>query len=315
MKKDVYFLDYPKDLYSRALLDVMVEEFKELYPQARCNYLKTAKDLFRAKDIFICGQQEFSPGLLWLGFFLRKRVLLYHLCADSALFARMVKKARWIVVGKKSDLRDQYSYYPSPVLLGDLATPKRIERIWNRERLMSKRGSIGVVGLPLGEEELVRIIQAVDLLIEDMDLNVVFIPLLNEDQQTMPVLVKGIKYSANTRYVRSEKYSYTEVLGLLSNVDIVLTADDRGVISALAVNKTVVSLREDEAIVDLLGGVTEEQIVLSIADLSGEDIYSKIKLCLVHREAIKDQLQGRVLALKRQAVEGIRQLGKMVFSP
>ncbi len=92
-----------------------------------------------------------------------------------------------------------------------------------------------------------------------------------------------------------------------------LTADIRGVVSSLAINRTVVGLRQDAAIVDLLGGLTEEQIVLPLADLTGEDLYSKIKLCWVHREAIREQLHGRVNALKREAAEGIRQLGKMLF--
>ena len=78
MKEDVYFLARPTDAYSQALLDVTVEEFKELYPQVRCNYLKTIKDIFKVKNIFVCGQQDLFRGLLMFSALLKKRLLLYQ---------------------------------------------------------------------------------------------------------------------------------------------------------------------------------------------------------------------------------------------
>lgn len=305
MKSHPYFLVDKRDIYHRILAEALVDEIEEAYPEINCGNITTIKDIFKADLIIFCGDGEYHRGLLWAISVFKKPLVLYHVSLDSVIFNRFAKKASWIITSKDSQ---GYDYYPSPVFISDLASPRHIERIWSRERLVSKRGCIGIVGLNIEEELRQKLISALNLLIEDLDLNIILISIL-KDELIKDILL-GIKFSANTRYIASEKYSSKELLGVISRIDILITSDIKGVICGMAVNKPFVGLTSDDELEQFLSGMTEEEIIFDIERLSSDELYSKIKIAWVHRDSIAKQMQDRVAELKKKAVEGIRRLGK-----
>lgn len=312
MIKRPYFLLGSSDIYNRALSEAIIDELKEIYSGLEYRYISTIRDIFRADVIIICGEGDFPRNRLWAISAFKKNLVLYHVPNHSGYFRKFNGKRSWIVTPRKTTSGD-YDYCPSPVFLSDLATSRRVGRIWSREKLVSKRGCIGIIGLGLEEDAQKKLAAVLDLLVEDLDLNIIFIPVLESDNVLMQEVVSQIKFSANTRYIRTEKYSCPEVFGIISKVDILITSDSRGAICAMAANRPVVGLRTDESLRELLGGVVQEEILLDIDTLSCDEIYTKIKIAWVHRDAIVEQAQGRINELRLGASEGIKRLGKRVF--
>lgn len=291
------------DLYYRILAEAISDELEEMYPEEKLGYISALKDVFNADLVIICGDGDFPKGISWAIGILKKPLVLYHVSPDTTWFNRLAKRSDWIVSPR---VVSGYDYFPSPVFTSDLATPRHIERIWNRERLTSRRGSIGIIGLILKETQLQKLTDALNLLIEDLDLNIVFIPILKEES------VRGItvKYSANTRYVQTDKYSAKEVLGIISRIDLLISTNEKGIICAMSVDKPVVGLAISDELDQLLGGVGEEEVLLDIDKLSGNELYSKIKIAWVHRDTIAREMIKKSTMLKKEAGEGIRRLGK-----
>lgn len=322
MKKNIFFLKGNNDLYNKALAESIMDELKESYSEIECRYLSVLKDIFRANAIVICGEGDFPRKKVWGISILKKPLVLYHVSVNANGFQKFAKSRSWIVTSRKGEAPPfsekgrgevDCDYYPSPVFLSDLATPKRIGRIWRREKLVSKRGCIGIIGLSLDESLQKKLAAVLDLLVEDLDLNIIFIPVLQSDSALMQDVLSQIKFSANTRQIRTEMYSCAELLGIISKVDILITSDKRGAICAMASNRPIIALRADEPLSELLSGVVQEDILLDIGELSSDEIYTKIKIAWVHRDAIIEQMQGRINELKLGASEGVRQLGKRVF--
>lgn len=305
MKRNSYFLVDKEDIYFRTLAEALRDEMEELYPALKCGYVLSVKDIFKADLLIFCGDGGFPNKFLWAISVLNKPLILYHVSPDTAFFNRFAKKADWIVSPRAVN---SYDYFPSPILISDLATSRHIERIWSRERLASKRGCIGIIGLALEEEQERKFIDALNLLIEDLDLNIVFIPILKEEL-TKDVL-SNIKYSANVRYVQADRYTSKELLGVISRVNILITSSEKGAICALAVDRPVVGLAINDELDQLLNGIVEEEVLLDIDKLSSDELYSRIKISWVHRDAIAKQMQNRVGELKKKASEGIKKLGK-----
>lgn len=305
MNKRFYLLVERKDIYYRVFGEVLLDEVKEIRPDASLDYISSMGDVFRADGIIICGEGGFRKDIiLAIGIF-KKKIILYHIPFESLLFNRFIKKASWIVTSNNTE---GYDYYPSPVLLSDLATPRQIERIWGREKLVSKRGCIGIIGLVLTDEQRQKFADALNFLIEDLDLNIVFIPIL-KDEPIKDVL-SNIRYSANTRYVQAERYSSRELLGILSKIDILITSDEKGVICSMAVDRPVVALATDDKLDYLLEGTAEEEIIIDIDRLKSDELYSKIKIAWVHRDSIIAQMKRRIIDLRTKASSGIKRLGK-----
>lgn len=305
MSKHPYFLMDKGDIYHKILAEALSDELEEIYPDVKCGYVSSIKDAFKADIIIICGEGDFPKGLLWGISILKKPLVLYHVSPDTLFFNRFAKRADLVVSPR---VVSGYDYYPSPVLISDLATSRHIERIRNRERLVSKRGCVGIIGLVMEEEQRQKLVGALNLLVEDMDLNVVFIPILKDE--SVKDILSSIKYSANTRYVQTTRYTAKELLGIISRIDILIASDEKGVICAMAVDRPVIGLAISDELDQLLGGITEEEVLFDIDKLSGDELYSKIKIAWVHRDAIAEQMQDRVAELKKKAGEGVKKLGK-----
>lgn len=303
MKKNLFFLIDEQDVYYKMLTEAISDELEEL----NFGYIKNIKDIFRADYIVVCGSSGISKNLVLAINIIRKPLILYHVLPDSTIFNKLAKRAKWVVSATNVNGCD---YFPSPVLLSDIATQRQIERIWGRERLASKRGSIGIIGIKSEEEQRQKLVIALDLLVEDLDLNIVSIPILKEESEKD--ILGSIKYSANTRFVQSNKYSSKELLGIISRLDILVTTDEKGVVCAMAVGKPVVGLSIDDELDQLLTGMAEEDILFDIDKLKGDELYSKLKIAWVHRDTIAKQMQKKVADLKKKAGEGIRRLEKEI---
>lgn len=307
MKKKIYFLVDKGDIYYSLVAEAIRNELEEIYPEIRCGYISAIKDILKADLLIVCGQGNFSRGLLWTINVIKKPLILYHVVPDTILFNRFTKKADWVVSPR---VVSGYDYFPSPVLISDLATPRHIERVWSREKLVSRRGCIGIIGLNLEEEQRQKFVDALNLLIEDLDLNIIFIPILKEE--SIKGLLSGISYSANTRYLQTSKYTSKELLGIINKIDILVTSDEKGAICAMAVDRPVVGLTISDELDQFLNGMAEEEILFDIDELSSDELYSKIKIAWVHRDAIAKQMRDHVVDLKKKAMEGIRRLCKWI---
>ena len=287
--------------YSAILANAIVNELEDIDPDAVCKYINGIGDVFRASIIIVCGNGSFSKGLFWIISILRKPLVLYHVSSDGVIFRKWARRARWVVPARPVS---GYDYYPSPVLVGDLATNRQIDRIWRRERMLSKRGSVGVLGLTLERDQRQKLLEALDLLIEDLDLNVVFIPVL--DERVEKDIFPHIKYSGNVKFIRSDKYSAKELLGIISKMDIIITSDGRGAMCALAVNRPPLGVTVDDELDHVMGGVTEEEIIFDVDKLSVDELYSKIKIAWVHKDSIIEQMGVWLIELKKKAKAGIK---------
>lgn len=300
-----YFLVDKEDIYYKILTEAIIDELDEINPEIKYGYISTARDIFKADPIIVCGEGVFPKGLPLAISIFKKPLVLYHVLPDTVSFNKFAKRASWVVTSRPVS---GYDYFPSPVLISDLATPRHAERIWNRERLVSKRGCIGIIGLVLEEEQVQKLADALNLLIEDLDLNVVFIPILKEE--SIRDILSSIRYSANTRYVQGSRYSSKELLSIISKIDILITSSEKGIICAMAVDRPVVGLAISDELDQFLSGAGEEEIVFDIDKMSSGELYSKIKIAWVHRDTIAKQMQNRIAELKRGASEGVKRLGK-----
>lgn len=305
VNKRFYLLADKRDIYYKVFAEVLVDELKEIRPDSSLDYISSIGDVFRADGIIICGEGGFRKDIIFAIGIFKKKIILYHIPFEGPLLNRFIKKASWVVTSSRAG---GYDYFPSPVLLGDLATPRQIERVWGREKLASRRGCIGVTGLVLTEEQRQRFADALNFLIEDLDLNIVFIPILKDE--SVKDILSNIRYSANTRYVQADRYSSRELLGILSKIDILITSDEKGIMCSLAVERPVVALAIDDKMDYLLEGATEEEIILDIDRLKSDELYSKMKIAWVHRDSIVEQMKPRIKDLKTKASNGIKRLGK-----
>lgn len=286
------------------MVDPIIDELEDINPNIKCGYVSTAIDIFRADTIITCGEGDFPKRLLWVIRIFKKPLILYHVSPDNVFFNNFAKRSKWVVPSRAVS---GFDYFPSPVLISDLATPRHVERIWNRERLVSKRGCIGIIGLVLEEAQLQKLQDALTLLIEDLDLNIVFIPILKGES----IDNINIRYSANTRYVKTHRYSSREILSIVSKIDLLISTTEEGIICAMAMDRPVIGIVMDDELDNLLVGIDEE-VLFDIDKLSCDDLYSKIKIAWVHRDTIAKQMQDRVVELKKKASEGIRRLAKWI---
>lgn len=300
MKKNIYFFVDKSSVYYKMLAESIIDELQEVCPDARCRYISDIRDVIRANLVVACGNGNFPKGLSLGINFLRKPLVMYHILPDGSKFS---ERAHWVVAPKEIE---GYNYYPSPVLLSDIPTQKNIERIWKRERLASKRGCIGIIGLDISEELKSKLLLALNLLIEDLDLNVIFIPLKKGGSERY--VLSNIKYSANFRYIEAEKYSSKELLGIVSRIDMLVATDERAALCAMSVGRPVIGLSTEDSLRRILSGMAEEEIIFDFNNLSSDMLYSKIKIAWVHRTSIAEQMQRHVLELKAQAEEGVRKL-------
>ena len=224
---------------------------------------------------------------------------------ENSCFKKLHKKALWIVADKPGT---DYDYFPTPILLSDTLTTRHVERIWRRERMLSKRGCIGVTGLKLEEALRQKLLDALDLLIEDLDLNILFTPILKGESGKG--VISTIKYTSNVKFVNVNKYSISELMGMFSKTDLVLTSSENGGFCSVAVNKPVVGLNPDNGLNEILAGVSDEEVVLDVDKLTTEELYSKIKIAWVHRDSISAKMRDKAGVWKRQAEKGIMRLGK-----
>jgi len=308
MKKQLYFINDRKDIYNKALSESIIEELKESIPQVKCICSGSFWDILKADVIIVCGDGKWTGGFRWALSVFRKPLIMYYVSQAHKGFQQFAKKSRWVVTKEKGD----YQWYPNPLLLSDMATVKRINRIWSKEKLLSKRGSIGIAGLDLEEGFRKKMAGILDLLVEDLDLNIIFVPVTEEDNLSMQEVSNRIKFSSNTRHIQTEKYSSGEVLGIMSKIDILLTSDFRGAICSMASGRPVIGLNPNEALTELLQETVEEDILLDMDKLSDEEIYTKIKIAWVHRESITTQIHKKINTLKASANEGIIQLSKKI---
>lgn len=300
MKKNVSFFVDDSSVYYRMLVEALIDELQEICPDTKCGYVSNLKDIIKANLVVACGNGNF-PKKLSLGLnVLRKPLILYHMLPGGNNFSRIQK---WIVAPRNIE---GYNYYPSPVLLSDIPTQKNIERVWKRERLASKRGCIGVIGLDINEGLRDKLLTALNLLVEDLDLNVIFIPLKKTESERY--VLSSIKYSANFKYIQAEKVSSKELLGIISRIDLLVATDEKSALCAMAVNRPIAGLSTEDNLRELLKGMTEEEITLDFNALSAEELYTKIKIAWVHRASIAEQMQKRIAELRAYAEEGIRKL-------
>jgi polysaccharide pyruvyl transferase WcaK-like protein len=120
----------------------------------------------------------------------------------------------------------------------------------------------------------------------------------------------SIKYSANVRNVRAEEYSSKELLGAMGKVDLFIVKDERGAMCAMAVNKPFVCVAEDGAVEKCFNDFAGEEILFDIDKISGEELYTKIKIAWVHKEAIAVEMLKKNQELKKLAVSGIKKLNE-----
>lgn len=309
MEKKPYLLIDNRCIYNAVLSNAIVNELEDINPDAVCGLIKGIGDVFRASVIIVCGNGGFPKWLFWIIAVLRKPLVLYYVSPDGVVFKKWGRRAKWVV---PSRTLPGYDYYPSPVLLGDLITGRQIDRIWRRERMLSKRGSIGVLGLTLAGDHKQKLLEALDMLIEDLDLNVVFIPIFSEKMGKD--IFSHIKYSGNVKFIRSDKYSARELLGIISKMDIIITSDRRGAMCALAGNRPPLGVTVDDELDDVIGRITEEELIFDMDKLAVDELYSKIKICWVHRDSIVEQMGEWLNELKKQGKAGIKCLYRNYFA-
>lgn len=306
-KKHPYFLVDNNDVYCRILTETIIDEVKDVCPEISFGYISGIKDILKANPVIVCGDKKFSGHIFWLINILNKKLVLYHLPESNLYFKKFAKKAKLVITAKDIE---GYNSYPSAVLLSDVPTQKYMERVWKKERFVSKRGCIGVVGTVVDENLRSKLFNALNLLIEDLDLNIIFISLHGEVEKD---IISNIKYSANIRYIAGNEYTAKDLLGIISKIDFLVASDEKGAICAMSVDKPVIGLCGDGILKKFLEGLTQEDIVFDFTKLSSEELYSKIKVAWVHRTALLEQMQKKIAELKRNAEDGVKRLCKEVI--
>jgi hypothetical protein len=295
------------DIYAKMICEAVIDEAREIFPDLEFRYVSGLKDILRSNPLVVCGEGAFTGCLYWLAKILNKKVVLYYLPKENLFFEKYSRIAKLIISSCEEEEKD---CYPSPVLLSDIPTQKYIERVWKKEKLLSKRGCLGVIG-EFGDEDLKnKLCGALNLLIEDLDLNIVFISLRGEIEKD---IISNIKYSANTKYLQGNKYAARDLLGVISKIDFLVASNIEGAECALSLNKPVVGMCNDRRLNRLLNGLTEEEVCFDFAKFSVEELYSKIKVAWVHRTALVEQMQNKVLALRNKAEEGVKRLCKEIL--
>jgi len=298
-QKNPCFLIDHDDVYCKILVEAVIDEAKDIYPDISFGFANKFNDVFKANPIIICGNKSFSKLLFWFFNILNKKIILYCLPEKNFYFEKFVKKSK-LVIGCDE---------PSPVLLSDVPTQKHSERIWKKERLVSKRGCIGVIGTAIDDPFKNKFYEALNLLIEDLDLNIVFVSLHSESEKD---IVPNIKYSANIRHIEGNKYNSKDLIGIISKIDLAIATDEKGAICGMAANKPVIGLCSEGRLKYFMQDFAQEDVVFDYSKLSGEELYSKIKIAWVHKTALFEQMQKKLQILKNDAEKGIKQLCKII---
>jgi hypothetical protein len=299
-QKRPYFLIDNNDVYCRMLVEAVIDEAKEVFPEINFGFITGLKDIFKANSIIICGNKNLSRRFFWPLNILNKKIILCHFPKENVWFEKFVKKAKLVINSDDS----------SPVLLSDVPTQRHSERVWKKERLVSKRGCIGVIGAAINESFKSKFFDSLNLLIEDLDLNIVFISLHGELEKD---IIPHIKYSANIRYIEGNKYTPKDLLGIISKIDLAIATDEKGAVCGMSANKPVIGLCSEGSLNKFMDGFAQEEVVFDFSKLSGEELYSKIKIAWVHRAALAEQMQKKIEGLKKKAEESVKKLCKEII--
>jgi polysaccharide pyruvyl transferase CsaB len=207
-----------------------------------------------------------------------------------------------------------------PVITAKAETPAKIDQILSYGSIkkgetpwigISVRSWFGMADKPIMFERIKVIIQEiVRYLAEQLDANVVFIPLSFDgsidDRETAHELIEAVDIKDKSRIkVLAEEFSPEEIIEILGQMDMVIGMRLHSLIFASTQGVPIVAINYDPKIKGFMKMINQQDKVIEYYD-STEKALEIVRKVWMNRQIIKDELKIRTSILRRKAVINAR---------
>ncbi len=139
--------------------------------------------------------------------------------------------------------------------------------------------------------------EVTDRLIEEMGINVVFIPFhMGEDIKVLNEIEKNIKLKA---IFLKYKYDVNEMLSLIGNLDLLIGIRLHSLVFGAVMNTPIIAISYDPKINNFMEFI-DESIFCDVDDLESESLFAEIKEKILKEEEYKYKLYKKIEPLKKR---------------
>ena len=238
-------------------------------------------------------------------------------------------------IGNNSQLmivRDEYSRNllkkvgvskPSIIVAADSALtneavePSRIKEIFYQNRIDTSRGLIGFnvtkyidTWLAKSKQRLDKvsfqkiIAEVVDRLIEELDVDVVFVVTQPMDSNFVKETINKIRNQRHVKIIGSNwEYTNHELMGILGEMEVFIGMRYHSLVLSSAMNVPIVGIAYTPKIISLLKQIGQSKNVIEMRDFDAEKLYILSKNTWENRTLIRKEITPKIQNLKAKAVE------------
>jgi len=227
-------------------------------------------------------------------------------------------------------VRDEYSRHllqkigvskPSIIVAADSALTNqpvetsRIKKIFSEIEIDESRGLIGFnitkyidTWIAKGGQRFDKssfqtiIANVVDRLVEDLDVDIVFVVTQPMDSNFVNQIINKTKNQQHIKVVGSNwEYTNQELMGVLSKMDVFIGMRYHSLILSCAMNVPIVGIAYTPKVKSLLGQIGQSKRVIDLKTFDAEKLFYLAKNTWENRELIRKEIEPKIKELKTKA--------------
>lgn len=154
--------------------------------------------------------------------------------------------------------------------------------------------------------------QTVDVIVENMGLDVLFVVTQHMDISITKDIIGNVRHSEKVRLVSNHKYAYNDLAGIMGKLSLMVGMRTHSLILASAMNVPVIGLISYPKTSGYFTSIGQDRWTVRINDLTRDQLVSLIDNGYQQRQEIVKSLTHNVEAAKRKARESANMLGDLL---
>ena len=202
-------------------------------------------------------------------------------------------------------------------LTNEAVEPSRIKEIFYQNRIDTSRGLIGFnvtkyidTWLAKSKQRLDKvsfqkiIAEVVDRLIEELDVDVVFVVTQPMDSNFVKETINKIRNQRHVKIIGSNwEYTNHELMGILGEMEMFIGMRYHSLVLSSAMNVPIVGIAYTPKIISLLKQIGQSKNVIEMRDFDAKKLYILSKNTWENRTLIRKEITPKIKNLKAKAVE------------
>jgi polysaccharide pyruvyl transferase WcaK-like protein len=140
-----------------------------------------------------------------------------------------------------------------------------------------------------------------DRLIEELDVEIVFIITQHMDIKIAEEVVEKIKNQKNVKLITNKKYSHNEIMGLMGELDLLIGMRTHSLILGSAMNVPLVGIIPYTKSRSYMKEIEQADKTIEFNNFNAESLISLVKSTWDQRKQIREQLQPKIQKMKETA--------------